>query len=107
LKPFGLADTTASMASDVIPHKKLWRNYIFLVSAAISTIAQLMMHNFCHLIGFKVAKTAVRIMDWILRFNLFPIPSFQLTIDYRHHLSTPAVTLAMTLPLSLPQFPID
>jgi len=37
----GIADLTASTVSDVIPHRRLYRNAIFLVAAATSTIAQL------------------------------------------------------------------
>ena len=39
--PPGIADLTASTASDAVPHSQLWRNGIFLVAAATSTIAQL------------------------------------------------------------------
>ena len=40
-KPDRIADLTASTASNAQPHKRLWRQRIFLVYAATSTIAQL------------------------------------------------------------------
>jgi hypothetical protein len=40
LKPVGIADLTASTASDAMPHSPLLRNSGFLVAAATSTIAQ-------------------------------------------------------------------
>jgi len=33
LKPYGISDFTASTSSDAVPHRRLWRNNIFLVSA--------------------------------------------------------------------------
>ena len=40
LKPFGLADLTASTVLDVVPHSTLWRNANCRVAAATSTSAQ-------------------------------------------------------------------
>jgi hypothetical protein len=40
VKPVGIADLTASTASDAFPHSSLKRKAIFLVSAASSIIAQ-------------------------------------------------------------------
>jgi hypothetical protein len=44
LKPCGLADLTASTASEAVAHISIWRNDFFLVSAATSTIAQIRCH---------------------------------------------------------------